>query len=107
MRFPDIGTSAGEAKSFEAHGFEGDVAGEDHEIGPGNLVTVFFLDGPEKAAGFVEVSVIRPAVERSEAESAVACTTATIGNAVSAGAVPSHADEERTVVTVIGGPPFL
>jgi hypothetical protein len=45
----------------------GDVAGEDHQVGPGDLVAVLLLDRPEQAARLVEVAVVRPAVERREA----------------------------------------
>ena len=45
--FPDIGATAGETESFEAHGFQGDVTGQDHQVGPGDLAAVFFLDGPQ------------------------------------------------------------
>jgi hypothetical protein len=42
------------------------VAGEDHQVGPGNLLAVLLLDRPEQAAGLVEVAVVGPAVDRRE-----------------------------------------
>ena len=107
LRFPDVGTAAGEAEGLEAHGLEGDVAGEDHEVGPGDLLAVLLLEGPEEAAGLVEVGVVRPAVQRGEAEGAVAGAATAVGDSVGAGAMPGHADEEGAVVTVVGRPPFL
>ena len=38
------------------------IAGVNHEVCPGKTGTVFLLDGPKQAAGFIEVSVVRPAV---------------------------------------------
>lgn len=46
VRLPGVGTATCEAKGLEAHGLEGDVAGEDEEIGPGDFVAVLLLDGP-------------------------------------------------------------
>src|SRR6186713_2156640 len=107
VRLPDVLAPATEAKGLEAHGLERDVAGEDHEVGPGNLAAVFLLDGPQQAARLVETSVVRPAVERCEALLAPPTTTAAVAGAIRAGAVPGHADEQRTVVAEIGGPPGL
>ena len=107
LRLPDVFAAAGKTKSFEAHGFECDVAGENHEIGPGKFAAVFLFDGPEEAARFVEVGVVGPAVEGSETLRAVAGAPASIGDAIGASAVPSHANEERTVVAEVGGPPAL
>ena len=105
--FPDIGTTAAEAEDRSAHGLDGDVASEDHQVCPGNLVAVFLLDRPQEAASFVEVAVIGPAVERCETLLTSACATATVAGAVGAGAVPCHADEEAAVVAVVSGPPVL
>ena len=107
LRFPDVGTAAGEAEGLEAHGLEGDVAGEDHEVSPGDLLAVLLLERPEEATGLVEIGVVRPAVQRGEAQRAVTGAATTIGDAVGAGAMPGHADEEGAVVAVVGRPPFL
>ena len=58
---PDVGAAAGEAERLEAHRFERDVAGEDHQVGPGDLAAVFLLDRPQQPARLVEVGVVRPA----------------------------------------------
>ena len=105
--FPDVFAAAAEAEGFEAHRFEGDVAGEDHQVGPGNLAAVLLLDRPEEAAGFVEADVVGPTVERGEALLAATAAAAAVAGAVGAGAVPGHADEERAVVAEVGGPPGL
>ena len=107
LRFPDVRTAAGEAEGLEAHALEGDVAGEDHEVGPGDLLAILLLEGPEEAAGLVEVGVVWPAVERGEAQRAVTGAATAVGDAVGAGAMPGHADEEGAVMTVVGRPPFL
>ena len=107
LRLPDIFAAAGESKSFESHGFERDVAGENHEVGPRKFAAVFLFDGPEEAARFVEVRVVGPAIERRETLRAVAGAAASVGDAIRAGAVPRHANEERAVVAVVGGPPGL
>jgi hypothetical protein len=52
------------------------VAGEDHQVGPGDLVAVFLLDRPQQAARLVEVAVVRPAVERRKALRAPRATAA-------------------------------
>jgi hypothetical protein len=107
LGLPHIGATAAEAKGLKAHGFERTVAGENHQVGPGDLLAVFLFDRPEQAAGFVEVHVVRPAIQRSETLLAGARAAATVARAVGAGAVPRHADEERPVVTKIGRPPLL
>ena len=107
FRLPDVGPAAAEAEGLEAHRLERDVAGEDHEVGPGDLAAVLLLDRPQQAARLVEVRVVRPAVERREALLAAAGATAAVGDAVRARAVPGHADEERPVVTEVRWPPVL
>ena len=83
------------------------VAGEDQEIGPGDLPAVLLLDRPEQPARLVEARVVGPAVEGGEALSAAAATAPAVGDAVRAGGVPRHPDEERPVVAVVGRPPVL
>ena len=107
FRLPDVGATAAEAEGLEAHRLERDVAGEDHEIGPGNFAAVLLLDGPEQAARLVEVDVVGPAVERRESLRAASGAAASVVDAVGSGGVPGHADEERAVVAEVGGPPIL
>ncbi len=107
IRLPSIGAPPGETERFEAHRLERDVAREDHEIGPGNLAAVLLLDRPQEAARLVEAHVVRPAIERREALLPARAAAAPIADAVGAGAVPGHADEERAVVAEIRGPPVL
>src|SRR5262245_18018936 len=66
VRLPLVFTSAAEAEDRSAHGLDRDVAGEDEQIRPGNLVAVFLLDRPKQAARLVEVAVVWPGVERSK-----------------------------------------
>ena len=105
--FPRVDAAAGEAERLESHRFQGAVSGQDHEIGPRDLAAVLLLDRPEQSARFVEVRVVRPTVERREALLARARTAAAVADAVRPRAVPSHANEERPVVTVVGRPPIL
>jgi hypothetical protein len=44
--FPDIGAAAAEAEGLEVHGLEGDVAGKNHQVGPGEFPAVLLLDWP-------------------------------------------------------------
>ncbi len=46
LRNPDVSATAAEAEGLETHRVERDVAGKDHEIGPGDLLAVLLLDGP-------------------------------------------------------------
>ncbi|EEF93589.1 hypothetical protein CATMIT_01779, partial [Catenibacterium mitsuokai DSM 15897] len=105
--FPHVGAAAGEAEGLEAHRLQRDVAGEDQQVGPGNLVAVFLFDRPQQAPGLVEVAVVGPAVERSEALLPGAGAAAAVEDAVGAGAMPGHADEQRAVVAEVGRPPLL
>ena len=104
---PDVAAAAAEAEGLEAHRFKRDVAGKDEQVGPGQLLAVLLLDRPQQAARLVEVAVVGPAVERREALVAGAAAAAAVMDAVSAGRVPGHADEEGTVVAVVGRPPVL
>src|SRR5205823_9525367 len=105
--FPRVRTPAAEAVGLEAHRLEGDVAGEDHQVGPGDFPAIFLLDRPQQPACLVEVAVVRPAVERREALLAPPAAAAAIADAVGPGCVPRHADEEWAVMDIVGLPPFL
>ena len=84
VRLPDIGAPAAEAECLEAHRLERDVAGEDHQVGPGDLPAVFLLDRPQEPARLVEVRIVRPRVERREALLAGAGAAAAVADAVGA-----------------------
>ncbi len=87
---PGIDAAAGEAEGPEAHRFQGDVAGQDQKVGPGDLAAVFLLDRPEQAPRLVEVDVVRPGVQRGEALLARPRAAAAVLYPVGAGAVPGH-----------------
>ncbi len=57
VRFPHVGAAAAETEGLEAHGFQRHVAGEDHEVGPGDLVSVFLLDRPQQAAALSRLAL--------------------------------------------------
>jgi hypothetical protein len=67
----------------------------------------FCLHGPQQSPGLVEVGVVGPAVERLEALLAAPGAAASVADAVGAGAVPGHADEQRSVVAPVRRPPVL
>ena len=83
------------------------VAGEHDQVGPGDLVAVLLLDRPQQPARLVQARVVRPAVERGEALHALAAAAAAVVDAVGAGGMPAHPDEQAAVVAVVGGPPVL
>ncbi len=107
VRLPDIGAAAAEAEGLEAHRLERDVAGEDQQVGPRDLLAVLLLDRPQQPARLVEIAVVRPAVQRRVALLAPAAAAAAIADAIGAGRVPRHADEQRSVVTEVRRPPRL
>src|SRR6202022_3213454 len=57
---PHIGAPAAEAECLEAHGFERDIAGEDHEVGPGDFRAVFLLDRPQDPARLLGFPIVAP-----------------------------------------------
>src|SRR5262249_48608132 len=91
---PNVGAAAAETERLEVHRLQRDVAGENHQIGPGDFPAVFLLDGPQQPARLVEVRVVRPAVEGREALLARAGAAAAVSDAVGARAVPRHADHQ-------------
>ena len=105
--FPVIRAAARETEGLEAHRLQGDVAGKNHQVGPGQAAPVLLLDRPKQPPGLVEVGVIRPAVQRLEALLPAPGSTTPVGHAVGAGAVPGHANEERPIVPPVGRPPVL
>ena len=107
LGLPDVLAPEAEAERLEPHRLVGAVAGEDEQVGPGDLPAVLLLDRPEQPARLVEAHVVGPAVERGEALGAAAATAAAVGDAVRARGVPAHPDEQRPVVAVVGRPPVL
>ena len=107
LRLPDINPPSGESKRLEPHRLEGDVASENHQVGPRNLLTILLLDRPEQPTRFVEVGVVRPAIERRKTLCAGRGATAAICDAIRACTVPGHPNEKRTIVPIVGWPPVL
>ena len=107
FRLPDVGTATGKTEGLEAHGFQRHVARQDHQVGPRDGVAVLLLDGPQQAAGLVQVAVVGPAVQRGKTLVARACAATAIAGAVGACAVPGHANEQAAVVAPVGRPPVL
>src|SRR4029079_11588772 len=92
-------------ESLQAHRFQCHVAGEDHQICPGNLAAVLLLDRPKQPARLVQIDVVRPTVQWRESLRTPARTPTSIVDSVRAGGMPGHADKERPVVAEIGWPP--
>jgi hypothetical protein len=104
---PHIGAPTTETERLESHRIQRNVAGEDHQIGPGDFPAILLLDRPQQSARLIEVGVVRPRVERCEALLASTGAAAAIGDAVGARAVPRHADHQPAVMTEVGRPPRL
>src|ERR1017187_7802336 len=64
---PDVLAPAAKTERLKAHRLEGDVAGENYEVGPGDFPPILLLDRPQQPARFVEIHVVGPAIERREA----------------------------------------
>ena len=107
FRLPDVLAPAAETEGLESHRLQRHVAGENHQVGPGEFAAVLLLDRPDQPARLVEAHVVRPAVEGSKSLRSVARAAAAIGDAIGACAMPRHADEERPIVAVVRGPPVL
>src|SRR5208282_634240 len=91
---PYVRAPAAKTECLEAHRFEGNVAGENHEVGPGNFPAIFLLNGPEQSTCLVQVHVVRPTIERREPLLTRSGPTATVANPVRAGAVPRHTNKK-------------
>ena len=98
---------AAESEDRTAHVLDRHVAGENEEVGPADVLPVLLLDRPKQAPRLVEIAVVRPAVERSEALLAAVRAAPPIGRAIGARRVPGHTDHERPVMPVVGRPPGL
>src|SRR5690348_9115287 len=105
--FPYIGTPAAKAEGLESHRFQRDVAGEDHEVCPGNLPAILLLYRPQQPTRLVEVRIVGPAIERRKALKAGPGSATAIANPISPGAMPRHTNEKRPIMTVIRRPPLL
>ena len=107
LRVPDVFAAKGKTEGLEAHILVGQRARQQDQVGPGNLVAVFLLDRPQQTACLVEVAVVRPGVQRRKTDVSGAAAATAIGQTVRACGVPSEADHQTAVVTVVSGPPIL
>src|SRR5208283_5780410 len=87
---PDVLAAAAETEGLETHRLQGDVAGKNHEVGPGDFPPILLFDRPEQAACFVEIHVVGPAIERCEALLTGSSPAAAVADAVGTRAVPRH-----------------
>src|ERR1019366_2064966 len=95
---PDVLAPPAKTERLEAHRLEGDVAGENDEVGPGNFPPILLLDRPQQPARLVEVHVVRPAIERREALLTGSGPAAAVADAVRTRAVPRHTNEKWPIV---------
>ena len=105
--FPVVLASACKTEGLEAHRLERDITCEHHEIGPGQSAPILLLDRPKQTPSLVQIRVVGPAVERLEALLTTCGTATAVRDAIDPGAVPCHANEERTVMAVVRRPPRL
>ena len=104
---PHIRASAAKTECLKAHRFEGNVAGENHQISPGDFPSILLLDRPQQPARLVEVYVVRPAIEGRKALLTGPRAAATIADAVRTRTVPGHTNKKRSVVAKVSRPPLL
>src|SRR6185503_7482359 len=104
---PRICTATAKTKCLEAHRLESHITYKNKKIGPGNPAPIFLFDGPQKSARLVQVGVVRPTVQRSEALLTAAGAAATIRNTICARAVPGQSDEQTAIMAEVRGPPVL
>src|SRR5580700_10046076 len=90
---PDVGATAAETECLEAHRVQRDIAGENHEVGPGDFSSILLLDRPQQTPCLVQIYIVWPAIERSESLLAGSGSAATVADAVRTCAVPRHANE--------------
>ena len=107
FRRPDVSTATTETERSATHGFDGDIASQNQQIGPADIPAIFLLDRPQQATRLVQIAIIGPAVQRRKTLRTRATATTTICGSVGAGSVPCHADEKRTIMPIIGWPPLL
>src|SRR5580658_10666243 len=98
FRFPNVLAAAAKTKSLESHRLQRYVSSENDEVSPGNFPSILLFDRPQQPPCLIEVHVVRPAIERSEALLPRSSSAAPITDAVRARAVPRHANEKRPIV---------
>src|SRR2546425_2180949 len=72
-----------------------------------SLPAILLPDRPKQSARLVEADVVGPTVEGRKALLAGTGAAAAVADAVRAGAVPCHANEQRSVVAEVRRPPVL
>ena len=105
--FPDVFAPAAKPGSGQPHRFKRAIARQNHQVGPTQCAAILLFDRPQQQPRLVEIDIVRPGIERSKPLVAGPGAAAPVENAICPGAVPSHADEQRTIVAEIGGPPIL
>ena len=107
LGLPDVSATTAESEGLETHRIQRDIARQNHQVGPRNFAAVLFLDRPQQSTRLVQVSIVRPAVERRETLTPIARATTTIAGTVSPRAVPCHANEKWPIMTKVRRPPVL
>ena len=104
---PDILTAKAEAEGLQTHILIGHGARQDDEIGPAELVAVLLLHGPEQATRLVEAGIVRPGIERGEADIARSRAAAAVREAIGARRVPGEPDHQAAIMAPVRRPPVL
>ena len=107
FRGPDIWTSTTEPKSLTSHRLNGDITSQDQQISPTDLRPVLLLNWPQESARFIQIPIVWPAIERGKTLSTSTPTSSTITYPISTSGMPSHTNEERTIMSIVCRPPVL
>ena len=98
---PNIRPAEGEAESLQTHRLVGHGTGIGNQIGPAELVAVFFLNWPEQTTRLIQIDVIRPRIKRRKALVAGTGSAPTVSAAVGPGRMPRHTNHQATVMAPI------
>ncbi len=66
LGFPDVLAAAAEAEDLAAHRFDGAIARQNQQVGPGQRVAVFLFHRPQQAPRLVQIGVVGPGIQRRE-----------------------------------------
>ena len=108
-RLVNVSATSPKAKGLEAHRLQRAVAGQDHQVGPGNSLAILLLDRPEQPARLVEVLFGRQVVLQHDGgvvpqlrRRRLPFDRVLVGG-VGALELPGLAAQERVVVPRVGG----
>ena len=106
-RFPCVFTTTGEPKGWKSHWFKCNVCSKNHQISPRDFLPVLLLYGPQQSTSFIKICIVWPTIEWGKPLCAVSSTATSICRSIGSGAMPSHAYEQWSIMTIVSRPPFL